>query len=122
MLNRQRKFRERKDCQLKALGAEIEDLRVQIQGSRTTIADLQRALTEARTQVDILKSILPSIAKSSENASTRSLGSLQSHEGGGATLGALLSSLLHGKVKDDARRGSIPTPESAQGDDGLQYS
>jgi chromosome segregation ATPase len=52
--NSQRKFRERRDGQLKALEAEIADLKEQIDGYRCQILDLQDALTEATTQVDTL--------------------------------------------------------------------
>lgn len=124
LLISQRKFRERKDCQLKALEAEIAELRVQIQGSRDKIADLEGALTEAKTQVEILKSILPSIAKSSGNASHVSLDGLRSQEGGSAILSALLASLLKGSVENDSGQGSNPTPESPQShsEDAFLYS
>ena len=115
----QRKFRERKDCQLKALESEIEDLRLQIEGSRCKITNLQDALTEARTQVETLKSILPSIARSSISASRPALGCKQGQQEGNAILTALLGSLLQDGVEEDPRIKSIATPDSSHSDEAL---
>lgn len=106
---------------MKALEAEITDLKEQIEESRSQILDLQDALTEAKTQVETLKSILPSIANypGTEHRVSRDYSHYQCDKT--AFLNTILNSFLQGGVVQGAKDVFISTPTSPDSDDRASY-
>ena len=118
--NHSESSQDRKEVRLQALDTEIEDMRASLRASQRENQELKTALSSARTQLDTLKSILPTILQPRSPEAMTRFDLVQDRESLNAAMNFQLSRLLQNGAAKRSSETHNTTPESFHSDENFQ--
>ena len=117
----QKAFRTRKEDQLRALEIQIANLKAKLESSNSENAELKAALSDAKTQIETLRSAIPNIARLTAARRRQIVDVIHDQQSHTLTLNLDLGKLLQSAGTWKQRQSSVSTPGSCHSSDSGIY-